>query len=95
MSPVQADMTCSTCAYYHPEASPRGECRRYAPRPFPSFPLLPSDQGWPVVGDNDWCGEYKSAPPGVAVSVELIPGTPTDAPTPTPHGSTETITLRD
>lgn len=64
--------TCSTCMYFVRDDSPAvivdpetGECRRYAPtgRTQPA-----ADDGsriesnsifhWPVVYDDDWCGEW-------------------------------------
>ncbi len=32
------------------------KCYRYAPKPDTSMPIV----HWPVITNNDWCGEYES-----------------------------------
>lgn len=42
----QADgASCSGCRFYHRS----GSCRRHAPK----------DGAWPLVGSEDWCGDYE------------------------------------
>ena len=49
------DRKCKTCRYS--EVSPDVEdaifCKRYAPRPGIDF------EEWPIVWENDWCGEFE------------------------------------
>ena len=40
---------CSTCMYFVPKKNESGRCRRHAP----------TLQGYPVVHDDDWCGDHK------------------------------------
>ena len=43
-------MRCSTCMWYVPKGDSNiGRCRRHAP----------TMNGYPVVYDNDWCGDHK------------------------------------
>jgi hypothetical protein len=46
-----ADMRCFSCMHYVTKVSDRGRCRRHAP----------TLGGWPVVFENDWCGDHKLA----------------------------------
>lgn len=68
------DMTCGTCAFYEPP-KPRGgtvgECHRYPPQMLArgiggsfdeghgSFRVEEADSNWPLVADEDWCGEWR------------------------------------
>ena len=48
-------LNCTQCHYYYCQ-----QCRRYAPIPINK--LLPGADAvacWPVVTNNDWCGEWK------------------------------------
>lgn len=44
--------TCDECRYFHryPQPNVNGQCYRFPP---------PGDNGFPVVGENAWCGEYQ------------------------------------
>lgn len=56
---------CATCYFYH---HGDGECRRYAPKPVWEYQIKREIERndfnfarpwWPVMGDDDWCGEFK------------------------------------
>jgi hypothetical protein len=51
---------CGNCGFF---AADKGQCRRYAPRPFTRHPQpedeLKLDAFWPWVQPEDWCGEYE------------------------------------
>lgn len=58
------DKRCAGCTFWVPSLADEGEasgsCRRYAPQPA----MLPKGQlgivlTWPVMDQNDWCGEFK------------------------------------
>lgn len=58
-------MVCATCMYFQVDESrdDKGECRANAPRP---TSLNARDNSvlyacWPVVQDDDWCGEWEGA----------------------------------
>lgn len=49
--------SCDQCMYFLQELDERyGECRRYAPRTV--LTIDQTETWWPVVKDEDWCGEY-------------------------------------
>lgn len=46
---------CDECQYFHPSHGfSRGECRRNPPANNQDNPF----GRWPIVGRDDWCGEY-------------------------------------
>lgn len=47
--PRSAKMRCERCMWYVEKKSPVGRCRRHAP----------TMGGYPVVFENDWCGDHK------------------------------------
>jgi len=61
------EVSCSRCFFYSPEGDqdtqfPRGECRRWAPKPYLSqgdATEAPVVIEWPVVFGGEWCGEFK------------------------------------
>ncbi len=68
---TESDDGCTTCRFWAAigeEGSGLGECRRYAPAPFPRSVLnikrldadAPEhDAMWPVTGMDDWCGDWE------------------------------------
>lgn len=48
--------SCENCRYSEFENEAKGTmfCRRYAPKPGTDF------EEWPLVWDEDWCGEFES-----------------------------------
>ena len=70
------DQVCRACRYYAPEADAAivGRCRRYPPaivavgeweHEYNTFKLA-ADQEWPIVSDDDWCGEFVPQSQGIA-----------------------------
>ena len=51
---------CETCKYCIVDEHIRFVCRRYAPRIIHGSGTDWSDERFPVVAPDDWCGEYKS-----------------------------------
>lgn len=52
---------CASCAFFL-GGDPKfelGICRRYPPAALPPDDKGDVEQGWPIVGTNDWCGEYE------------------------------------
>ena len=47
---------CASCRFYFPE---KGECRMYAPRIISGSGTGWSDQYWPTVSPDDFCGQYE------------------------------------
>jgi hypothetical protein len=46
----------ATCAHCHFSRAPQGSdvlCQRYPPS------LIPEGAAWPVVGSDNWCGEWR------------------------------------
>ncbi len=57
-------MTCGHCAHAHISGVPEDpiQCRRYPPKvKIGAWYRL--EAVWPVVGEDDWCGEWKAQPP--------------------------------
>jgi len=58
------DEKCGECRFFvrKGEQDTKGECRRHAPRPGPSFQIGGKDVGreprWPEVGIDCCCGEF-------------------------------------
>ena len=51
---------CLTCVYFSPHTAAvgsDGDCKFNAPYPTLANPA--SKFTWPVVGENDWCGQYE------------------------------------
>ena len=52
---------CENCKYSAPYLSDNlNFCRRHAPQSglTDSQPVMPPDAVWPLVKDDDWCGEF-------------------------------------
>ena len=63
--PKPKDQICNTCIYWSPEqgvtklhgdGASSGSCLRYPPIIVSPLTL---DSAWPIVRNNDWCGEWK------------------------------------
>jgi len=57
---------CMRCDFFEPQDDLVGECRRMAPRPVAASGLDFNDPDammalWPVVSQDDWCGEFVEA----------------------------------
>jgi hypothetical protein len=57
---------CLRCDFFEPQDDLVGECRRRAPRPVAASGLDFNDPDammalWPVVSQDDWCGEFVEA----------------------------------
>lgn len=63
------NMFCSTCMWYVQKSGKVGRCRRHAP----------SMNGYPVVYENDWCGDHKV---DEGKLTPVVTNTPTSAPPP-------------
>ena len=57
---------CGNCCYYQEKEKGMGLCRRNPPSIIetkdPSHYVIVSGQyrgNWPLIGQNDWCGEWK------------------------------------
>jgi hypothetical protein len=51
---------CATCRFWAIGASPEGECRRHAPKPWLEYaPDNDRAAWWPLVHDVQWCGEHQ------------------------------------
>jgi len=46
---------CKLCRYFDVTSK---ECRRYAPRHLSGIGTGYSNEKWPVVTEDDWCGEF-------------------------------------
>ncbi len=69
-------MKCGTCMFWFRDRTPAGTesgpvarryCRRYPPVVHITPPAQEGDKKvanfyWPVVSEEDWCGEYKAQP---------------------------------
>ena len=67
---------CVACQYFLATMDHGGECRRHAPSPVPhalvALLLVTSngevetdgwtESNWPLVGEEDWCGEWSPKP---------------------------------
>ena len=54
---------CSNCTFSDPYRSDNlNFCRRHAPQCglVDTQPAIPDDAVWPLVKDNDWCGEFEA-----------------------------------
>lgn len=55
--------TCRACRFFEALEPGDGECRRRAPLPRVDDPFesktLPR-ANWPIIEDNEWCGEFQS-----------------------------------
>lgn len=47
-------MSCKSCKFWNRSSSYQGECHRFPPTPTAGRGAL-----WPVMLEEDWCGEYK------------------------------------
>jgi hypothetical protein len=50
---------CLTCYFLRQDERNHDRCHRYAPRPSIDVEVNP-DPVWPIVSEDDWCGEWKS-----------------------------------
>lgn len=52
---------CPECKFFHPWDTPKdfGYCRRRAPITPCQNPV--SHEKWPIVGSNEWCGEFEKS----------------------------------
>lgn len=70
---------CTACSFFdadvNPDATHAGLCRRYAPTPgimghaqarSAEDVNLAKFAAWPIVGDQDWCGEWVGGDPPAA-----------------------------
>ncbi len=48
-------LTCKVCLYFDSEDGGRGYCRRRSPQ---------ASGGWPLLRDDDWCGEGRTVENG-------------------------------
>ena len=55
------DDYCVNCMFFVLIGNEIGECRRYAPRPQNTSPIGVSRSHWPIVEEDDFCGEFKTA----------------------------------
>lgn len=54
---------CKTCMFFVPKnESSVGRCRRKAP----------TNDGWPVIFDTDWCGEHRLVEEQLYVELEFL-----------------------
>ncbi|MDQ2964121.1 MAG: hypothetical protein M3R31_13370 [Pseudomonadota bacterium] len=88
---------CLSCAFYDRrrarptdgKAPMQGQCRRHSPHLNPATARAYVVEGvWPLVRDDDWCGEWKvlmrmgESPEPVALTTDDTPNAPAHGPTP-------------
>jgi hypothetical protein len=56
---MEQEMICKNCTHYAEKAIPnrnKGQCRRYPPVSTQKSEY--SNWGWPIVNEDDFCGEF-------------------------------------